>query len=147
MYAESEEVRIQLEAKKQELEEVLHEMEARLEEEEERSQMLQQEKTNMLQQLKVEQESITIDVQTDIWKIFISCLRHGGILVSKRTKEICTQHWYLFLDVQEFENLLTEEEDMKQKLQLEKGAVDGNVRQLEGDLLIMEDQNSKLQKV
>lgn len=61
MYAESEEVRIQLEGKKQELEEVLHEMEARLEEEEERSQMLQQEKTNMLQQLKVEPESITID--------------------------------------------------------------------------------------
>ncbi|XP_056607734.1 myosin-11 [Triplophysa dalaica] len=52
MYAESEELRIQLEAKKQELEEVLHEMEARLEEEEDRSQRLQQEKTNMLQQLK-----------------------------------------------------------------------------------------------
>ncbi|XP_057201341.1 myosin-11 isoform X2 [Triplophysa rosa] len=52
LYAELEEVRIQLEAKKQELEEVLHEMEVRLEEEEERSQMLQQEKTNMLQQLK-----------------------------------------------------------------------------------------------
>lgn len=36
---------------------------------------------------------------------------------------------------------------MKQKLQLEKGTVDGKIRQLEGDLLIMEDQNSKVQKV
>ena len=35
--AEAEEMRVRLEAKKQELEEVLHEMEARLEEEEERS--------------------------------------------------------------------------------------------------------------
>lgn len=59
MNAESEEVRIRLEAKTLELEEVLHEMEARLEEEEDRIQMLQQEKTNMLQQLKVRQESIT----------------------------------------------------------------------------------------
>uniref|UniRef100_A0AAR2LJ29 Myosin, heavy chain 11b, smooth muscle n=1 Tax=Pygocentrus nattereri TaxID=42514 RepID=A0AAR2LJ29_PYGNA len=51
LYAEAEEMRIRLEAKKQELEEVLHEMEARLEEEEERSQALQQEKKNMQQQL------------------------------------------------------------------------------------------------
>uniref|UniRef100_A0A673J3P6 Myosin, heavy chain 11b, smooth muscle n=1 Tax=Sinocyclocheilus rhinocerous TaxID=307959 RepID=A0A673J3P6_9TELE len=54
LYAESEEVRIRLEAKKQELEEVLHEIEARLEEEEERSQVFQQEKANLQQQLKVE---------------------------------------------------------------------------------------------
>ncbi|XP_051987354.1 myosin-11-like isoform X2 [Xyrauchen texanus] len=52
MYAESEEVRIRLETKKQELEDVLHEMEARLEEEEEHNQILQQEKTNLQQQLK-----------------------------------------------------------------------------------------------
>jgi len=54
LYAESEEVRIRLEAKKQELEDVLHDMEARLEEEEERSQVAQQENANLQQQLKVE---------------------------------------------------------------------------------------------
>ncbi|KAM6904804.1 uncharacterized protein FYW49_014888 [Xenentodon cancila] len=53
MYAEAEEMRVRLEAKKQELEEVLHEMEARLEEEEERSISLQQEKKDMEQQLQL----------------------------------------------------------------------------------------------
>uniref|UniRef100_A0A8B9LA47 Myosin, heavy chain 11b, smooth muscle n=1 Tax=Astyanax mexicanus TaxID=7994 RepID=A0A8B9LA47_ASTMX len=51
LYAEAEEMRIRLEAKKQELEEVLHDMEARLEEEEERGQALQEEKKNMQKQL------------------------------------------------------------------------------------------------
>lgn len=46
-------MRVRLEAKKQELEEVLHEMETRLEEEEERSLSLQQEKKDMEQQLQV----------------------------------------------------------------------------------------------
>lgn len=53
LYAEAEEMRVRLEAKKQELEEVLHEMESRLEEEEERSLGLQQEKKDMEQQLQV----------------------------------------------------------------------------------------------
>lgn len=42
---------------------------------------------------------------------------------------------------------MAEEDDVKQKLQVEKSAVDGKIKKLEGDLLIMEDQNSKLQKV
>lgn len=53
LYAEAEEMRGRLAAKKQELEEVLHEMESRLEEEEERSLGLQQEKKDMEQQLQV----------------------------------------------------------------------------------------------
>lgn len=53
LYAEAEEMRVRLEAKKQELEEVLHDMEARLEEEEDRSLGLQQEKKDMEQQLQV----------------------------------------------------------------------------------------------
>ncbi|XP_070836876.1 myosin-11-like [Chaetodon trifascialis] len=53
LYAEAEEMRVRLEAKKQELEEVLHEMEARLEEEEDRSLSLQQEKKDMEQQLQL----------------------------------------------------------------------------------------------
>lgn len=52
--AEAEEMRVRLEAKKQELEEVLHEMETRLEEEEERSLILQQEKKDIVHQLQVD---------------------------------------------------------------------------------------------
>lgn len=55
LYAEAEEMRVRLEAKKQELEEVLHEMEARLEEEEDRSLTLQQERKDMEQQLQVDE--------------------------------------------------------------------------------------------
>ncbi|XP_056143748.1 myosin-11-like [Lampris incognitus] len=53
LYAEAEEMRVRLEAKKQELEEVLHEMEARLEEEEERSSNLQQERKEMEQHIQL----------------------------------------------------------------------------------------------
>ncbi|XP_059203908.1 myosin-11-like isoform X2 [Centropristis striata] len=53
LYAEAEEMRVRLEAKKQELEEVLHEMESRLEEEEERSNGLQHERKEMEQQLQL----------------------------------------------------------------------------------------------
>ncbi|CAK6980125.1 myosin-11-like isoform X1 [Scomber scombrus] len=53
--AEAEEMRVRLEAKKQELEEVLHEMEARLEEEEEEHSIsLQQERKEMEEQIKVD---------------------------------------------------------------------------------------------
>ncbi|XP_049417439.1 myosin-11-like isoform X1 [Epinephelus fuscoguttatus] len=58
LYAEAEEMRVRLEAKKQELEEVLHEMEARLEEEEERSHALQQERKDMEQQLQLMEAQI-----------------------------------------------------------------------------------------
>ncbi|XP_072224589.1 uncharacterized protein [Leuresthes tenuis] len=53
LFAEAEDMRVRLEAKKQELEEVLHEMEARLEEEEERSISLQQEKKDVEQELQL----------------------------------------------------------------------------------------------
>lgn len=53
LYAEAEEMRVRLAAKKQELEEILHEMEARLDEEEERSQTLLVEKKKMQQQMQV----------------------------------------------------------------------------------------------
>ena len=53
LYAEAEEMRVRLAAKKQELEEILHEMEARLEEEEDRAQALQVDKKKMQQQMQV----------------------------------------------------------------------------------------------
>lgn len=42
---------------------------------------------------------------------------------------------------------IVEEEDARQKLQLEKVAVEGKVKKLEEEVLFMEDQNNKLQKV
>lgn len=42
---------------------------------------------------------------------------------------------------------IAEEEDARQKLQLEKVAIEGKVKKLEEDVFFMEDQNNKLQKV
>lgn len=42
---------------------------------------------------------------------------------------------------------IAEEEDARQKLQLEKAAVEGKVKKMEDDIMLMEDQNNKLQKV
>lgn len=49
--------------------------------------------------------------------------------------------------LQLMESQLAGEEDARQKLQLEKVTVEGKVKKLEEDILIMEDQNNKLQKV
>ena len=53
MHRETEEMRARAAAKKVELEEIFHDMETRLDDEEERNQMLQQEKKRLQQALKV----------------------------------------------------------------------------------------------
>lgn len=45
------------------------------------------------------------------------------------------------------EEHLEEEEDARQKLQLEKVTCEGKIKKLEDDILVMEDQNNKLLKV
>lgn len=119
---------MRLEAKKQELEEVLHEMEARLEEEEERSLSLQQERKDMEQQLQV--ETLLLVVVSFSSPLFSTC--------SLTTHDVFPQL---------MESHIAEEEDARQRLQLEKVAVEGKVKKLEEDVLLMEDQNIKLQKV
>lgn len=53
LFAEAEEMRARLASKKQELEEILHDLESRLEEEEERNQSLQNEKKKMQTHIQV----------------------------------------------------------------------------------------------
>lgn len=53
LFAEAEEMRARLVAKKQELEEILHDLESRVEEEEERNQSLQNEKKKMQSHIQV----------------------------------------------------------------------------------------------
>lgn len=45
------------------------------------------------------------------------------------------------------EEHLEEEEDARQKLQLEKVTCEGKIKKLEDDILVMEDHNNKLLKV
>lgn len=49
--------------------------------------------------------------------------------------------------MQELEEHLEEEEDARQKLQLEKVTCEGKIKKLEDDILVMEDHNNKLLKV
>ncbi|XP_067833791.1 myosin-10-like, partial [Heptranchias perlo] len=98
LFAEAEEMRARLAGKKQELEEILHDLESRVEEEEERNQQLQNEKKKM------------------------------------------QQH------VQDIEEQLEEEEAARQKLQLEKVTTEGKMKKMEEDIIMLEDQNSKLIK-
>lgn len=53
----------------------------------------------------------------------------------------------IYCFVQDLEKHLVEEENVRQKLQLESGAADGKIKKLEEDLFIVEDQNCMLQKV
>lgn len=53
LFAEAEEMRVRLLSRKQELEEILHDLESRVEEEEERNQSLQNEKKKMQSHIQV----------------------------------------------------------------------------------------------
>lgn len=60
MFAEAEEMRARLVAKKQELEEILHDLESRVEEEEERNQSLQNEKKKMQSHIQVKTHAFVV---------------------------------------------------------------------------------------
>lgn len=52
-----------------------------------------------------------------------------------------------FFPSKDLEEQLEEEEAARQKLQLEKVTADGKIKKMEDDILILEDQNNKLNKV
>lgn len=53
----------------------------------------------------------------------------------------------MLMFMQELEEHLEEEEDARQKLQLEKVTCEGKIKKLEDEILVMEDHNNKLLKV
>lgn len=53
----------------------------------------------------------------------------------------------LYSCLKDLEDHLEEEEDARQKLQLEKVTCEAKIKKLEDDILVMDDQNNKLQKV
>lgn len=67
--AEAEEMRARLANRKQELEEILHDMESRLEEEEERTTQLHTEKKKMQQNIAVSKEKMILPI--NMWIILI----------------------------------------------------------------------------
>ena len=86
LFAEAEEMRARLAAKKQELEEILHDLESRVEEEEERNQILQNEKKKMQAHIQVRR---TVSIQNRVgfserpcrrnkWKLWVCVVSPEG---------------------------------------------------------------------
>lgn len=117
-------MRVRLLTRKQELEEILNDLESRVEEEEERNQSLQNEKKRM-------QAHIQVFLSTNIPR-------------DARNGEISN---ILSVFSQDLEEQLDEEEAVRQKLQLDKVTADAKIKKMEEDNLLLEDQNSKLLKV
>ncbi|MGH0129638.1 UNVERIFIED_CONTAM: hypothetical protein FKN15_048343 [Acipenser sinensis] len=167
LYAEAEEMRIRLSAKKQELEEILHEMETRIEEEEERNVVLQGEKKKMQQQMQIK----ALELDPNLYRIGQSKIffRTGVLAHLEEERDMKVTVVIISFQAQarghlarklypapratfghfkwsELEEQLEEEEDARQKLQLEKVTAEGKIKKLEDEVLIMDDQNNKLQK-
>lgn len=130
--AEAEEMRARLAARKQELEEILHDLEARVEEEEERASHLHTEKKKMQQNIAVSQ-------------------KHSPTLMFAIIRT--SRFWIGFPAVltliytQDLEQQLDDEEAARQKLQLEKVTVEAKMKKIEEDVMVLDDQNNKLNKV
>lgn len=117
-------MRARLASRKQELEDILHDLESRLEEEEERNQSIQNEKKKMQSHIQV---------------------NHNILLRSNINHDF--SYTNLWVCVQDLEEQLDEEEATRQKLQLEKVTTEAKMKKLEEDVLLLEDQNSKYLKV
>lgn len=130
-------MRSRLATRKQELEEILHEMESRLEEEEERVTQMQTERKKM-------QQNIT--VSKVLW--VTECDFKKGTQKSNKCLEKIYLSCKLFvLFIQDLEQQLDEEEAARQKLQMEKVTTDAKLKKHEEDIMVLDDQNNKLNKV
>lgn len=124
-------MRSRLTIKKQELEEILHEMESRLEEEEERVVQMQNERKKM-------QQNITV------CKVLATGFkRNQNVLLERLLISFICIYWF----IQELEQQLDEEEAARQKLQMEKVTTDAKLKKQEEDIMVLDDQNNKLNKV
>ncbi|XP_023375930.1 myosin-14, partial [Pteropus vampyrus] len=143
--SEAEETRGRLAARKQELELVVAELEARVGEEEECSRQLQSEKKRLQQHIqelethleaeegarqKLQLEKVTTEAKLKKFEEDLLLLEDQNAKLSK-----------------ELETHLEAEEGARQKLQLEKVTTEAKLKKFEEDLLLLEDQNAKLSKV
>uniref|UniRef100_G3Q639 Myosin heavy chain 11 n=1 Tax=Gasterosteus aculeatus aculeatus TaxID=481459 RepID=G3Q639_GASAC len=134
LYAEAEEMRIRLASKKQELEEILHEMEARLDEEEERAQALLVDKKKMQQQMQVNAPIMFLKLMEERIADFSSNLAEEEEK-SKNLTKLKNKHESM---ISELEVRLKKEEKGRQELDKAK-------RKLEAESNDMQEQIADLQ--
>ncbi|KAJ4931778.1 hypothetical protein JOQ06_010218 [Pogonophryne albipinna] len=174
LYTEAEEMKVRLETKKQELEEVLHEMEARLEEEEDRSHALTQERKETEQQLQLmeahiaEQEDSCQKLQLEKASVEgkVKKLEEGVLVMEDQNNKLQKERKLLEERMSDMNSNLTEEEEKSKNLtklktkhesmisdlevrmkKEEKGRqdVEKAKRKVEAELADLQEQNADLQ--
>uniref|UniRef100_A0A8C9THD4 Myosin heavy chain 10 n=1 Tax=Scleropages formosus TaxID=113540 RepID=A0A8C9THD4_SCLFO len=161
LFAEAEEMRARLAAKKQELEEILHDLEARVEEEEERNQSLQNEKKKMqthiqdLEEQLDEEEAARQKLQLEkvTAEAKIKKMEEDILLLEDQNSKFTKEKKLLEDRVSEMTSLLAEEEEkemfpMNERLKKEEKTrqeLEKAKRKLDAETTDLQDQIAELQ--
>uniref|UniRef100_A0A7M4FQ05 Myosin-9 n=1 Tax=Crocodylus porosus TaxID=8502 RepID=A0A7M4FQ05_CROPO len=152
--AEAEEIRARLTAKKQELEDICHDLEARVEEEEERCQHLQIEKKKMQQNIQEleeqleEEESARQKLQLEkvTTEAKVKKLEEDLIVLEDHNLKLAKEKKLLEDRISEFTTNLTEEEEKSKSLAKLKNKHEAMITDLEERLRREEKQRQELEK-
>ncbi|KAF7710994.1 myosin-11a isoform X1 [Silurus meridionalis] len=155
LYAEAEEMRVRLAAKKQELEEILHEMEARLEEEEERSAALQVDKKKIQQQIQELEEHLEEeeDARQKLQLEKVTCegkikkLEDDLLVMDDQNNKLLKERKLLEERVADFSANLAEEEEKSKNLTKLKNKHESMISELEVRLKKEEKTRQELDKL
>uniref|UniRef100_A0A8C9WM23 Myosin-9 n=1 Tax=Scleropages formosus TaxID=113540 RepID=A0A8C9WM23_SCLFO len=154
LFAETEEMRARLAAKKQELEEILHDLEARVEEEEERVVQLQNEKKKMQQNItdleqqldeeeaarqKLQLEKVTMEAK-------VKKIEEDVMVLDDQNSKLGKEKKLLEERIAEFTTNLTEEEEKSKSLQKLKNKHEAMITDLEERLRKEEKLRQELEK-
>uniref|UniRef100_A0A3Q3H118 Myosin, heavy chain 11a, smooth muscle n=1 Tax=Kryptolebias marmoratus TaxID=37003 RepID=A0A3Q3H118_KRYMA len=154
LYAEAEEMRVRLAAKKQELEEILHEMEARLDEEEERAQTLLLDKKKMQQQMQELEEHLEEeeDARQKLQLEKVTCegkikkLEDDILVMEDHNNKLLKERKLLEERVADFSANLAEEEEKSKNLTKLKNKHESMISELEVRLKKEEKTRQELDK-
>ncbi|KAJ7330146.1 hypothetical protein JRQ81_016320, partial [Phrynocephalus forsythii] len=152
--AEAEEIRLRLTNKKQELEDICHDLEARVEEEEERCQQLQIEKRKMQQNIQEleeqleEEESARQKLQLEkvTTEAKLKKLEEDLIVLEDQNSKFAKEKKLLEDRIAEFTTNLTEEEEKSKSLAKLKNKHEAMITELEERLRREEKQRQELEK-
>uniref|UniRef100_A0A7N9B1B1 Myosin heavy chain 11 n=1 Tax=Mastacembelus armatus TaxID=205130 RepID=A0A7N9B1B1_9TELE len=154
LYAEAEEMRVRLAAKKQELEEILHEMEARLDEEEERAQALLVEKKKMQQQMQELEEHLEEeeDARQKLQLEKVTCegkikkLEDDILVMEDQNNKLLKERKLMEERIADFSTNLAEEEEKSKNLTKLKNKHESMISELEVRLKKEEKTRQELDK-
>uniref|UniRef100_A0A6Q2Y4Q2 Myosin, heavy chain 11a, smooth muscle n=1 Tax=Esox lucius TaxID=8010 RepID=A0A6Q2Y4Q2_ESOLU len=154
LYAEAEEMRVRLAAKKQELEEILHEMEARLEEEEDRAQALQVDKKKMQQQMQDLEEHLEEeeDARQKLQLEKVACegkikkLEDDVLVMEDQNNKLLKERKLMEERLADFSSNLAEEEEKSKNLTKLKNKHESMISELEVRLKKEEKTRQELDK-